>query len=71
MDFTFTPEQEQNPRLMPRICSGFDDAYWLCRDNEAAFPEEFCRAIADAGLNTTEITTRAERAARALPAPEP
>ena len=50
MDFTFTPEQEQIRDLVQRICSGFDDAYWLRKDNEAAFPEEFYRAIADAGL---------------------
>ena len=39
LDFTLTPEQEQVRGLVQRICSGFDDAYWLCRDNEAAFPE--------------------------------
>ncbi len=50
MDFTFTPEQEQVRDLVQRICSGFDDAYWLRKDDEAAFPEEFYRAIADAGL---------------------
>ena len=50
MDFTLTPEQEQVRDLVQRICSGFDDAYWLRKDNEAAFPEEFHRAIADAGL---------------------
>ncbi len=50
LGFTFTPEQEQIRDLVQRICSGFDDAYWLRKDNEAAFPEEFYRAIADAGL---------------------
>jgi len=50
LDFTFTPEQEQIRDLVQRICSGFDDAYWLRKDNEAAFPEGFYRAIADAGL---------------------
>ena len=50
LDFTLTPEQEQIRDLVQRICSGFDDAYWLRKDNEAAFPAEFHRAIADAGL---------------------
>ncbi len=50
LDFTFTPEQEQIRGLVQRVCSDFDDAYWLRKDNEAAFPTEFHRAIADAGL---------------------
>ncbi len=50
MDFALTPEQEQIRDLVQRVCSGFDDAYWLRKDNEAAFPVEFHRAVADAGL---------------------
>ena len=50
MDFSYTPEQEQIRDLVQRICSNFDDAYWLRKDSEAVFPEEFYRAIADAGL---------------------
>jgi acyl-CoA dehydrogenase len=34
---------------MERICAGFDDAYWLERDRNGGFPEEFYRAIAEGG----------------------
>jgi acyl-CoA dehydrogenase len=33
-----------------RICTRFDDAYWLARDNDHRFPEEFVREIAAAGF---------------------
>jgi len=32
-----------------KLCSGFGDNYWLERDRTATFPEDFYRAIADAG----------------------
>ena len=32
-----------------RLCTRFGDDYWLARDRDAAFPEAFYRAIADAG----------------------
>jgi acyl-CoA dehydrogenase len=32
-----------------RVCARFDDEYWLKRDRDGEFPEEFRRAIADAG----------------------
>jgi acyl-CoA dehydrogenase len=32
-----------------RVCARFDDDYWLQRDRDGEFPEEFRRAIADAG----------------------
>ena len=32
-----------------RVCARFDDEYWLQRDRDGEFPEEFRRAIADAG----------------------
>ena len=53
----------------------FDDAYWVARDDDGAFPRNFHRAMADAGwlgitlpteyggagLNTTAITTFAQK----------
>jgi acyl-CoA dehydrogenase len=33
-----------------RICDRFDDAYWLARDNDHRFPEEFVKEIATAGF---------------------
>ncbi len=32
-----------------RVCARFDDEYWLKRDRDGEFPEEFRRAIAEAG----------------------
>lgn len=33
-----------------RICDRYDDAYWLARDSDHRFPEEFVRDIAQAGF---------------------
>lgn len=33
-----------------RICDRFDDAYWLARDNDHRFPEEFVHEIASGGF---------------------
>ncbi|MCP5368802.1 MAG: acyl-CoA/acyl-ACP dehydrogenase [Hyphomicrobiales bacterium] len=32
-----------------RLCSRFDDQYWLERDKDGRYPEDFCRALADDG----------------------
>ena len=45
-----TAEGQQIRELVQRICAGFDDGYWRRKDEAAAFPHEFTRAIADAGL---------------------
>ena len=34
---------------MAALCTRFDDAYWLARDEEARFPHEFYAAVAEAG----------------------
>jgi len=49
MSFDFTPEQQQIRDGVDRLCAEFGDAYWLARDSDGNFPEEFCRAIADNG----------------------
>ncbi|MBI3198708.1 MAG: acyl-CoA/acyl-ACP dehydrogenase [Rhodospirillales bacterium] len=49
MSIDFTPEQQQIRDGVTRLCAGFGDAYWLERDADGRFPEEFCRAIADHG----------------------
>ena len=49
LDFSLTTEQEQIRRAIERLCAGFDDEYWLKRDQEGRFPDEFHRAVADAG----------------------
>ena len=49
MSIDFTPEQEQIRENVTRLCAEFGDEYWLQRDSDGRFPEEFCRAIADNG----------------------
>src|SRR5581483_8825981 len=49
MDFGFTGEQERIRDAVARLCAPFDGAYWLARDCDGAFPEDFHKAFADAG----------------------
>lgn len=49
MSLELTPDQEQIRDSISRICQKFDDRYWLDRDTDGVFPEDFCRAIADEG----------------------
>jgi acyl-CoA dehydrogenase len=49
MDFSFTPEQDQIRAAIERLCAPFDADYWLRKDREGGFPEEFHRALASAG----------------------
>ena len=49
MDHNLTAEQRQIRESVLKLCSRFDDAYWLAHDDSGEFPEDFCRAIAEAG----------------------
>ncbi|MGK2739940.1 acyl-CoA dehydrogenase family protein [Tepidicaulis sp. LMO-SS28] len=49
MEFEFTEEQEAIRAAIQRICAKYDDAYWLARDTDGAFPEEFVADIAKGG----------------------
>ena len=49
MDFALTPEQEAIGDNVARLCSGFDADYWRARDRDGSFPEDFARALAEAG----------------------
>jgi acyl-CoA dehydrogenase len=49
MDFALTENQESIREAIAKICSCFDDAYWLSKDREGGFPHDFHKAIADAG----------------------
>ncbi len=49
MGFTPTPEQRQIRDEILRLCAGFDDEYWLRKDREGTFPEEFFAAMAKGG----------------------
>ena len=50
MSIDFTPEQIQIRDAVTRLCADFGDDYWLARDEDGVFPEDFCQAIADAGF---------------------
>ena len=49
MDFAFTEDQLAIKHSVGKLCAEFDDKYWLKKDKEGGFPEDFYRAVADAG----------------------
>lgn len=49
MQFDLTPEQEQIRDAVQRVCAPFDADYWLRKDRDGGFPDDFHRALADAG----------------------
>src|SRR6185312_6081345 len=49
MDFALTANQESIRDAVSKICSRFDDNYWLNKDKEGGFPADFHKALADAG----------------------
>jgi len=49
MDFRLTEEQQAIGDAVGRICARYDDAYWLARDRDGGFPDDFVRDIAAGG----------------------
>src|SRR6267154_820838 len=49
MDFALSANQESIRDAVGKICSRFDDAYWLKKDKEGGYPADFHKALADAG----------------------
>jgi acyl-CoA dehydrogenase len=49
MDFQLNEQQQAIRSAIEKICAQFDDDYWLARDTDGAFPEEFVKAITDGG----------------------
>ena len=49
MDFAFTDDQLAIKDSVGKLCAQFDDKYWLKKDKEGGFPEDFYQAMADAG----------------------
>jgi len=49
MNFNLTPDQAQIRDAVEKVCAPFDADYWLHKDREGGFPEEFHRALADSG----------------------
>jgi acyl-CoA dehydrogenase len=50
MDFSFSTQQRDVRELAERLCRAFAESYWAAKDQSGEFPEEFYRAVADAGL---------------------
>lgn len=49
MNFEMSEQQIAIRDAIAAICRDFDDEYWLARDTDGAFPEEFVRAIVAGG----------------------
>ena len=49
MDFELTPDQQNIREAVLKHCSQFTEEYWLERDREGVFPEDFFRSMVDAG----------------------
>ncbi len=49
MDFSLSPDQQQIRDEALKLCAGFDDSYWLEKDKDHSFPEDFYTAIAEGG----------------------
>lgn len=49
MDFALTELQQEIHDGVSKLCSSFGDEYWSECDENARFPQEFYRAMADAG----------------------
>ena len=49
MDLSFTDEQEAIRDAIAKLCQKYDDDYWLKRDSEGGFPNDFVKDLADGG----------------------
>ncbi len=49
MDFALTDQQQQIKDSIVKLCENFGPDYWLERDNEGGYPEEFYQAMAKDG----------------------
>ncbi|MGB9298312.1 MAG: acyl-CoA dehydrogenase family protein, partial [Pseudolabrys sp.] len=49
MDFSYSAEQQAIRAAIEKICARFPDDYWLAKDREGSFPQDFHRAFAEQG----------------------
>src|SRR5689334_3144069 len=49
MAFGLSAEQRELRDAVARLCARFADEYWLKKDEEGSFPQEFHRAMAEGG----------------------
>jgi alkylation response protein AidB-like acyl-CoA dehydrogenase len=79
----FSPHEAAIRDAVARLCAPFDDAYWLARDRDGGFPEDFFSAFAQAGwigicvpeeyggsiwISTAQVATKMQLLARTTPA---
>src|SRR5919197_1548666 len=50
MDFSPGDDRQSLRTAIERICARFGDDYWLKRDRDGGFPDDFHRAFAEAGF---------------------
>ena len=49
MEFSFTDDQIAVRDAIAKLCEKYDDAYWLERETDGQFPEDFVKDMADGG----------------------
>src|SRR5262245_42792174 len=49
MQFGFSEQQLAIRDSVEKLCGQFGDTYWLKKDKEGGFPDEFYKAMAEAG----------------------
>jgi acyl-CoA dehydrogenase len=49
MDFSLSAEQEAIRDAVGKVCARFGDDYWLAKDRDGGFPDDFHRAFANDG----------------------
>lgn len=49
MEFALSEQQEAIRSAIAKVCEGFDDTYWLNKDREGGFPQDFYAAFANSG----------------------
>ncbi|MDF1855089.1 acyl-CoA dehydrogenase family protein [Pseudooceanicola sp.] len=64
MNFELTSEQEAIRDAIERICADFDESYWLKKDRDGGFPQDFYDALAKEGW--LGICTREEQGGSGL-----
>ena len=73
MDFAFSEDQLAIKDSVAKLCAQFDDRYWLKKDKEGGFPDDFYRAMADAPCRAApdSATVCIRIAASVMPRPAP
>ena len=69
MQHTLTAAQQEIREAVLKICTRFGDDYWLAKDRDGGFPQDFHRAMADAGWLGIAMPEAYGGPASALPKP--